>query len=69
MIQTKTYIDEYGVEQPHLVETYSDQDFKIKQVETGNIYDRAVDMKPCKYTYEETNEKIEKVEDEENEIE
>lgn len=59
MIQTKIYINENGVEQPHLIETYSDQDFKIKQVETGNIYDRAVDLKPCKYTYEETSEKIE----------
>ena len=66
MIQTKIYIDENGIEKENLIETYSDKDFKIKQVETGNIYDRAVDLKPCKYTYEETSEKIEY---EENEIE
>lgn len=39
--------------------TYSDLNLKIRQIETGNIYNDAVDMIPCRYTYEETNELIE----------
>lgn len=30
----------------------------IKQVETGAIYSEAVDVVPCRYTYEETDEPI-----------
>ena len=37
---------------------YSDKNVKLLQVETGNLYDDAVDVIPCKYTYEETNEPI-----------
>ena len=39
--------------------TYSDSGFYILQVETGIKYDEAYDVIPCRYTYEETNEKIE----------
>jgi hypothetical protein len=28
---------------------------KIKQEETGAVYDEAVDVIPCRYTYTETN--------------
>lgn len=38
---------------------YSDQGLKILQIETGNIYEDAVDIVPCPYTYEETDEPIE----------
>lgn len=38
---------------------YSDADFKIRQVETGVVYEDAVDIVPCPYTYEETDEPIE----------
>lgn len=38
---------------------YSDENFKIRQVETGIIYDDAVDVIPCRYTYEETDIPIE----------
>ena len=38
---------------------YSNQNFKIRQIETGNIYEDAVDIIPCPYTYEETDEPIE----------
>lgn len=38
--------------------TYSDEDLRIRQIETGIIYDDAVDVIPNKYTYEETNEPI-----------
>ena len=42
-----------------LLHTYSDKGFYILQVETGIKYDEAYDVIPCRYTYEETNEKIE----------
>ena len=42
-----------------LVKNYSDEGFKLLQVETGIVYDEPVDVYPCPYTYEETNEKIE----------
>lgn len=38
---------------------YSDQYLKIRQVETGVVYDDAVDYLPCQYTYEETDIPIE----------
>lgn len=43
----------------NLYKTYSDAGFYIKQIETGNIYDEAIDIETSNYTYEETNEKIE----------
>lgn len=33
---------------------YSNLGVKLRQVETGNLYDDAVDKVPCAYTYEET---------------
>lgn len=41
-----------------LVKHYSDKGVKLKQVETGFIYDEAIDLIPCPYTYEETDEII-----------
>ena len=38
-----------------LVRHYSDSHMLIKQVETGNLYDEAVDVVPCRYTYTETD--------------
>ena len=46
----------------NLYRTYSDKNFKIKQVETGVIYDEAVDVEDSTYTYIETEEKIEEEE-------
>lgn len=37
---------------------YSDQGVKLRQIETGYLYDDAVDVIPCKYTYEETDEPV-----------
>ena len=37
---------------------YSDSGFCILQNETGAVYDDAVDVMPCKYTYSETDEPI-----------
>ena len=48
----------------NLVRHYSDKGVKLEQVETGVVYDEAIDLIPCKYTYEETNEHIEFVEEE-----
>ena len=38
-----------------LYKTYSDKNFKILQVETGIIYDEAIDIGNNNYTYEETD--------------
>ncbi len=38
---------------------YSDRGMKIRQVETGIVYEDAVDIVPCPYSYEETEEPIE----------
>lgn len=45
-------------------EDFSEATFKIRQVETGIVYDEAVDVIPCRYTYEATDEPIEQPEDE-----
>lgn len=50
---------------PKRVRHYSDEGLKIRQVETGVVYDDAVDRVPCRYTYEETDELIEVPEEEE----
>lgn len=39
--------------------TYSDQDLMIRQVETGNVFDSAIDVEGAPYTYEETDQAIE----------
>lgn len=52
MIKTETLAD-------GRVRTYSDAGFRIRQIETGIIYDNAVDVLPCRYTYEETDNPVE----------
>jgi hypothetical protein len=42
-----------------LYRTYSDANLRIRQVETGAIYDEAIDVDGAPYTYEETDEAIE----------
>lgn len=39
-----------------LIRHYSDQGFLLLQVETGAKYSDPVDVVPCPYTYEETDE-------------
>ena len=41
-----------------LIRHYSSLNLKIRQVETGAVYDDAWDITPCPYTYEETDERI-----------
>jgi hypothetical protein len=45
---------------------YSDKNVKLLQVETGILYEDAIDVIPCKYTYEESDEPIEVVDDSES---
>ena len=42
-----------------LIKHYSDEGFMLLQVETGVKYSDPVDIVPCRYTYEETDEPIE----------
>lgn len=42
-----------------LYRIYSDEGHRIKKIETGNVYDEAIDVEDAPYTYEETKEKIE----------
>ena len=46
-----------------LIRHYSTEGMKLLQVETGTMYDDAIDIVPCKYTYEETNTPIETTEE------
>ena len=43
----------------NLYKSYSDENFYIKQIETGIEYMEAIDVEDALYTYEETNKKIE----------
>lgn len=45
-------------------EDFEKATYKIKQVETGIVYDEAVDVVPCRYTYEATDIPIEEPETE-----
>lgn len=47
-----------------LYRTYSDEGFKIRQVQTGIVYDEAIDVENAPYTYTETDEKVEVYEEE-----
>lgn len=59
MIQIQSpYKDEQGVIHEKLEKRYSDCGVKLLQVETGHKYDAAIDVIPCRYTYEETDEEI-----------
>ena len=48
----------------NLYRTYSDEQFKIQQEQTKNIYDEAIDVEDAPFTYIETTEKIEEIEEE-----
>ena len=42
----------------NLYRTFSDKNLYIKQLETGNIYEEAIDIEELTFTYEETDEPI-----------
>ena len=51
------------IENGERIHHWSDADLKIRQIETGIIYEDAVDNVPCRYTYEETDEPIEEADE------
>lgn len=53
MIQTEYLQD------GRLVRHYSDGGLMLRQVETDTLYAEAIDVVPCAYTYEETDQVIE----------
>ena len=55
------YIDKNYIPHSNLIKHYSDNAMYIRQVETGIIYTEAVDVFPCRYTYEETDTPIENI--------
>lgn len=57
MAITSNYIEING---RTLIKHESDSGKMIRQVETGREYASAVDVIPCRYTYEETEEDIPK---------
>lgn len=66
MIELKTqnpYINESGKTfenlEKHYAEDESGKRYKILQLETGIVYDEAVDIYPCKYTYKATEDEVE----------
>lgn len=48
----------------NLYRTYSDENFMIRQNETGDLYDEAIDVENAQYTYTETDIPIEEEENE-----
>ena len=50
------YVDEAGVSHEEFVRTYSDEGKKLIQLETGYVYEDAVDLYPSKYHYREYDE-------------
>ena len=52
-----------------LIKHYSDAGFMLLQVETGIKYEDPIDVVPCRYTYEETDELIVEEETDMSEIE
>lgn len=45
------YIDDNGVSHNELIKTYSDSGYQLMQVNTGRIYDEAIDKFPTENTY------------------
>lgn len=46
------------IENGERIHHWSDAGLKIRQGETGIVYDDAVDVMPCRYSYEETDEPV-----------
>ena len=53
VIEIYPYVDEQVIEHENLVQYKSDEGKQIIQLETGRIYDEAIDSYPCRYTYAE----------------
>ena len=46
------------IEGRELIKHFSDAGKNIRQVETGIEYAEAIDVMPCRYTYEETEKEV-----------
>lgn len=46
-----------------LYRTYSDSDFKIHKIGTAEVYDEAIDVFDAPFVYEETTEKVVKIDE------
>ena len=59
------YIDDNGVEHNDLIKHWTDdpEHKTLLQVETGALYDEAIDLYPCSYTYQEIDKPEEPEED------
>ena len=69
MIELKTqypYVDYNGNLRSDLIKHWAEDEngkhYCILQVETGLEYDEAVDMNPCKYTYQATDKPVDEEE-------
>ena len=60
----REYYGHNNVLDEDMYRTYSDEGYKIRQVETDIIYDEAIDIESKHYTYEETDIPIEEEEEE-----
>lgn len=58
MILTETI--DHGTVQ--VIRHYSDSNLRLRQLETNELFDDAVDIMPCQFTYEETDIPIEDTE-------
>ena len=63
MIKTEFY--KIRVDGVNLYRTYSDTNKRIKQDQTGAVYDKAIDIENSGYTYTETDESVEVLEPQE----
>ena len=68
MIKTQyPFVDENGTVHNNLIKTWTDDETKtLLQVETGQTYDEAVDVYPCRYTYQEVDKPVEEEPEGEN---
>ena len=53
MLQKEFYMT--ALNGTNLYRTYSDSNFQIRQIDTGILYDEAIDIENTPHTYEETN--------------
>ena len=55
-----TEIIDHGTVQ--VIRHYSDSNLRLRQLETNELFDDAIDVMPCAFTYEETDIPIEDTE-------
>lgn len=66
MIKTQyPFVDDFGVAHDDLIKTWTDDETKtMLQVETGDMYEEAIDLYPCRFTYQEIDKPVEETEEE-----